>query len=240
MLPALLESLPFSGLPRIVAKFQGVSIRSSPWSGALIRLRPIPCEPPYRRMLGLLCDSEPDGNGMSQAPGLRRAERMMPQADALAMLEQGFCGRLATIGDDGYPYCLPMLYVWMDGAVWLHNTSAHGHLRANVDLNANACFVVDEPDQVFAYGRFECDTGLAYASVILFGQIRVVAALLRGTDEEIHEERNRQARRFLSPSGQYHPLCRHTRADHRQTMPPARCLAAMARQRSQRDAKRSA
>jgi len=111
---------------------------------------------------------------MSQAPALRRADRVMPEAETLALLERGFCGRLATIGPDGYPYCLPMLYVWMEGAVFLHNSSARGHLRANVDLDARACFEVDEPNQVFAYGRFECDTGLAYASAILFGQVMVV------------------------------------------------------------------
>src|SRR5690606_9478890 len=31
-----------------------------------------------------------------------------------------------------------------------------------------------EPGQVFPYGRFECDSTLSYASVILFGRIRVV------------------------------------------------------------------
>ncbi len=111
---------------------------------------------------------------MSQPPPLRRADRVMPDAETLVLLERGFSGRLATIGADGYPYCLPMLYVWMDGAVWLHNTGARGHLRANVEHDARACFEVDEPEQVFAYGRFECDTGLAYASVILFGAIGVV------------------------------------------------------------------
>jgi nitroimidazol reductase NimA-like FMN-containing flavoprotein (pyridoxamine 5'-phosphate oxidase superfamily) len=34
--------------------------------------------------------------------------------------------------------------------------------------------VVDEPDQVYPYGRFECDTTVAYRSVTLFGSIVAV------------------------------------------------------------------
>ena len=53
-------------------------------------------------------------------------------------------------------------------------TVARGHLRANVDHEPRVCFEIDEPGEVFPYGRFECDTGLAYRSVTAFGRIRVV------------------------------------------------------------------
>jgi nitroimidazol reductase NimA-like FMN-containing flavoprotein (pyridoxamine 5'-phosphate oxidase superfamily) len=97
----------------------------------------------------------------------------MAQEQALETLARGFCGRLATVGEDGYPYCVPLLYVWMDGQVFVHNARARGHLRANVDHESRVCFEVDEPGEVFAYGRFECDSAVAYRSVIVFGRIRV-------------------------------------------------------------------
>jgi uncharacterized protein len=108
------------------------------------------------------------------SPQLRRVDRVMPEDRALQFLQRGFAGRLATIGEDGYPYCVPLLYVCMDGEVFVHNSIARGHLLGNVEHNPRACFEVDQPDQVFDYGRFECDSGLAYQSVILFGRIRVV------------------------------------------------------------------
>ena len=111
---------------------------------------------------------------MSAPPELRRADKLMSRERTLEILAGGFCGRLATIGADGYPYCVPLLYVWMDGEIYLHNTSARGHLRANVDSDARACFEMDEPSEVFPYGRFECDTSVAFRSVIAFGKIRVV------------------------------------------------------------------
>jgi nitroimidazol reductase NimA-like FMN-containing flavoprotein (pyridoxamine 5'-phosphate oxidase superfamily) len=84
------------------------------------------------------------------SPQLRRADRVMSEQRAWEMLERGFSGRLATVGVDGYPYCIPLL-----------------------ECEPRVCFEVDEPDEVFDYGRFECDSGLAYRSVILFGKIRI-------------------------------------------------------------------
>jgi uncharacterized protein len=108
------------------------------------------------------------------SPQLRRADRVMPEPRASDMLARGFSGQLATIGEDGYPYCIPLLYVWMDGEVYVHTGSARGHFRANVEREPRVCFEIDAPDQVFDYGRFECDSGLAYRSVILFGRIRII------------------------------------------------------------------
>jgi uncharacterized protein len=107
------------------------------------------------------------------APNLRRADLAMTSEQMSQALDRGFVGRLATIGSDGYPYCLPLLYIWADGQLFLHGTSVRGHLRANIEHDPRVCFELDEPDQVFDYGRFECDSGLAYCSVILFGRILV-------------------------------------------------------------------
>jgi nitroimidazol reductase NimA-like FMN-containing flavoprotein (pyridoxamine 5'-phosphate oxidase superfamily) len=114
---------------------------------------------------------------MSGPPQVRRADKLMPEARAREVLERGFCGRLATVGEDGWPYCVPLLYIFMEGEIFVHNTRAKGHLRANVDYEARVCFEVDEPGEVFPYGRFECDSSVAYASVVVFGRIRVVEDL---------------------------------------------------------------
>ena len=98
----------------------------------------------------------------------------MAEQAAHDFLAQGYCGRLATVSADGSPYCLPLLYVVLDGEIVMHNSAARGHLRSNVDHDARVCFVVDEPGQVFDYGRFECDVGTSYRSVVVFGRIRIV------------------------------------------------------------------
>jgi nitroimidazol reductase NimA-like FMN-containing flavoprotein (pyridoxamine 5'-phosphate oxidase superfamily) len=109
------------------------------------------------------------------APQVRRTDRVMTDARIEELLATGFCGRLATVGADGAPYCVPLLYVWLDGEVFVHNTGARGHLRTNVEHEARVCFEIDEPGKVFDYGRFECDSSVSYRSVIVHGRARIVA-----------------------------------------------------------------
>lgn len=108
------------------------------------------------------------------SPQIRRADRAMPAERTLETLAQGYSGRLATVSEDGFPYCIPLLYLWIDGQVYLHTASARGHLRANIERDQRVCFEIDEQEGVFDYGRFECDSGLAYRSVCLFGRMRII------------------------------------------------------------------
>ena len=65
-----------------------------------------------------------------------------------------------------------LLYIWRGGEIWVHNTREAGHLRSNIDREPKVCFEIDEPGQVFPYGRFEYDTSVAYRSVVAVGRIR--------------------------------------------------------------------
>ena len=107
-------------------------------------------------------------------PTPRRAEKLMDKDRMLEFVTSGHTGRLATIGPDGYPYCIPLLYLWIDGAVFLHTGSAPGHLRKNIEYSGKVCFELDEPGEVFDYGRFECDSGIAFRSIVIQGTIHLV------------------------------------------------------------------
>ena len=111
---------------------------------------------------------------MSRAPAMRRTDRVMSDERARQMLATGSCARLATVGVDGWPYVVPFLYVWMEQQVYIHRTSAAGHFATNLRADPRVCLEIDAPSDVFAYGRFECDTGIAYESVIAFGTMRKV------------------------------------------------------------------
>jgi hypothetical protein len=111
---------------------------------------------------------------MSDTPRVRRTDKLMSEEHIREMISRAYSGRLATVGPDRWPYVVPLLYVWMNGEIWVHNTRVRGHLRTNVDHESRVCFEIDDPGEVFAYGRFECDTSVAYRSVVVFGRIRVV------------------------------------------------------------------
>ena len=65
---------------------------------------------------------------MSRPPEVRRVDKVMTDARARETLAGGFCGRLGTVGPDGWPYVVPLLYVWMEGQIYVHNSRAPGHL----------------------------------------------------------------------------------------------------------------
>ncbi len=107
---------------------------------------------------------------------LRRADKVMSEAETEQLLRAAFCGRTATVGADGFPYVVPNLFVWHERTVWLHTARSNGHFARNVDHADRACFEVDEAGEVFPYGHVECDTSVSYRSVVLFGRIRRVGA----------------------------------------------------------------
>lgn len=111
---------------------------------------------------------------MSGLPNVRRDDKLMPIADVEALLHRAHAGRLALVSPSGYPYCVPLLYVYENGQIWLHNGKGDGHLKTSLGHGAKACFEVDEAGEVFDYGRFECDSSVAYQSVIAFGEVSLV------------------------------------------------------------------
>ncbi|HEV2366187.1 MAG TPA: pyridoxamine 5'-phosphate oxidase family protein [Caulobacteraceae bacterium] len=129
---------------------------------------------------------------MSAPLKLRRTDRQLTDEEAWVFLERSFVGRLATVSADGEPYVVPLLFVVAGRRVQLHQTAARGHLRANVEGGARACFEVDSAGDVFAYGPTECDSSVSYESVIAFGRIAVV---------EDPGERRRFCERLLAKYG---------------------------------------
>ena len=105
---------------------------------------------------------------------LRRADKVMSAEEVRGFLASAYCGRSATVGADGYPYVVPNLFVWMDERIYLHTARQRGHFLANVEFCDRVCFEVDQPGETFPYGPVECDTSIAFRSVVVFGRIGIV------------------------------------------------------------------
>lgn len=113
---------------------------------------------------------------------MRRHRQQLSEEESLAILQKGSSGVLALLGDEGYPYAVPMSYVYHEGKLYFHS-SLIGHKIDAVWSCGKASFCVVAEDTVLpeAYTT-------AYRSVIVFGQIRILpseeekrrAALLLG------------------------------------------------------------
>ena len=99
---------------------------------------------------------------------MRRKNQLLPQEETEAMLQQGTSGVLSLLGDDGYPYGVPLSYVYHNGKLYFHCAQA-GHKLDAIRREGKCSFCVIDQDQVVA----EKYTTL-FRSVIAFGQVRVL------------------------------------------------------------------
>ena len=107
---------------------------------------------------------------------MRRTRLALDERECREILERGEYGVLAVQGDGGYPYAIPLNYVFVDGTIYFHSAK-EGHKIDAIAREAKASFCVVGESAVVPE-RF----ATAYRSVIAFGRVRVV---------EKQEERNR-------------------------------------------------
>ena len=48
---------------------------------------------------------------------MRRGRQALPEAESLAILARGSHGVLAVLGDEGWPYAVPLNYLWHEGSL---------------------------------------------------------------------------------------------------------------------------
>lgn len=99
---------------------------------------------------------------------MRRAAQTMPAAETEAILARATSGVLALSGDDGYPYALPISYVYADGTLYFHS-AAIGHKIDAIARCDRASFCVIAEDDIVPE-----QLTTRYRSVIAFGRIRVL------------------------------------------------------------------
>lgn len=103
---------------------------------------------------------------------MRRHEREVDRERCEEIIKGGFDGVLSLCGDEGWPYGVPLSYVYRDGKIYFHGAKAGQKLDA-VRRDPRASFCVVTRDIVDAR-RYTTH----YQSAIAFGTIREV------TDEE--------------------------------------------------------
>lgn len=100
---------------------------------------------------------------------MRRSRQALSLEESVAVLERGSSGVLALAGDEGYPYAVPISYVF-DGEKLYFHCAKSGHKLDAIRRCPKASFCVIDQDLVVPekYTSY-------YRSVIVFGQIRVLS-----------------------------------------------------------------
>lgn len=99
---------------------------------------------------------------------MRRFRQQLSDSECDAILSKATSGTLALLGDNGYPYAIPISYVYADGKIYFHSAKA-GHKVDAVRQHDKASFCVIASDDVRP-----SEFTTYFRSVIAFGRIQIV------------------------------------------------------------------
>lgn len=99
---------------------------------------------------------------------MRRFRQQLDRTEIEKILTQGTNGVLALDGDNGYPYAVPISYVWRGDTIYFHSAKS-GHKIDAIRRNSRASFCIVAKDEIKAEGFTTY-----FQSVIAFGKIEIV------------------------------------------------------------------
>lgn len=105
---------------------------------------------------------------MEQFRPMRRFRQQLSDDESVGILMKATSGTLALLGDNGYPYAVPISYVYAEGKLYFHSALS-GHKVDAICSCDKASFCVIEQDDIRPkeYTTY-------FRSVIAFGRIHIV------------------------------------------------------------------
>lgn len=107
---------------------------------------------------------------------MRRFRQQLTKSECDAILTTGTSGTLALLGDNGYPYAVPVSYVYADGKLYFHSAKT-GHKIDAIRQHDKASFCV-----IAANDIHPSEFTTYFQSVIAFGRIQIIGS----EDERMH------------------------------------------------------
>ncbi len=99
---------------------------------------------------------------------MRRNAQQLSREECIEVLNTATSGVLAVLGDEDYPYAVPVSYAYDDGCIYIHGALS-GHRHDAVLKHDKVSFCVIDTDDVIPELRTS-----SYRSVIAFGRATVV------------------------------------------------------------------
>ncbi|MEN2775398.1 pyridoxamine 5'-phosphate oxidase family protein [Acetivibrio clariflavus] len=98
---------------------------------------------------------------------MRRNTQLLSIEETIAVMNRCSSGVLACIGDDGYPYAVPLNYIYFNGKIYFHSAKV-GHKIDAITNNPKVSFAVVDQDTIISkeYTSY-------FRSVIAFGKARI-------------------------------------------------------------------
>ena len=118
---------------------------------------------------------------MSEAPAVepRRTDRTLGEAEGREFLLAGRWANVATTTADGWPYVIPLTYVYEGGdRLWFHTGDRSGQGRglflSCVRRDPRVCLTVSDIGELQPGRPYACNSAQVYASVVCFGRVSLI------------------------------------------------------------------
>ena len=99
---------------------------------------------------------------------MRRFKQQLTAQECETTLKDAYRGFLSVIGEGGYPYTIPINFLYRDNCIYFHS-ALQGHKIDAIKQSPKACFtVINEPVQQ------ENDWWYHVSSVVCFGQVSII------------------------------------------------------------------
>ncbi|MDR7869706.1 MAG: pyridoxamine 5'-phosphate oxidase family protein [Tissierellaceae bacterium] len=99
---------------------------------------------------------------------MRREKQSLSKDKIIEILNSNTSGVLGVNGDNGYPYTVPLSYVYKDDKLFFH-CAKEGHKFDSIINNDKVTFCIIDKDEVIQE-KFDS----LYRSVIMFGRARIL------------------------------------------------------------------
>lgn len=99
---------------------------------------------------------------------MRRNKQQISREECIEILKRGTSGVLAVLGDEEYPYTVPLSYAYQDGIIYFHG-AIEGHKMDAMKKHEKVSFCVINRDQVIPE-----DYTTLFCSVIVFGKVSII------------------------------------------------------------------
>lgn len=107
---------------------------------------------------------------------MRRSKQALSESEIYDIVERNTSAVLSLIGDDGYPYGVPLSYVELDGKIYFHSATT-GHKLDAIRSCDKACLTIIDADDVKPE-----EFTTYYRSVIMFGRVSIIDDLQHKID----------------------------------------------------------
>jgi nitroimidazol reductase NimA-like FMN-containing flavoprotein (pyridoxamine 5'-phosphate oxidase superfamily) len=105
-----------------------------------------------------------------------RSQRQMPDADARSFLREQRVAHVATVDGDGWPYVIPLVFIYEGGDILYLHTGAlqQGQFYNNVLARPRLSLEVCDMGPLHKGKTFACDSALVYTSIVLSGEVTII------------------------------------------------------------------